>query len=126
MHPSAVQNHKLFINGEWQGAFDNRTFEKTNPFTGEIISRFSSARRNDARRVVDAASDAFPAWSASPPGVRRNLFLQAADILERRQAEIARIMSEEMGGDFRMGDVQLHFHGWIVAGGGGASVRAHR
>jgi acyl-CoA reductase-like NAD-dependent aldehyde dehydrogenase len=103
MHPSAVQNHKLFINGEWQGAFDNRTFEKTNPFTGEIISRFSSARRNDARRVVDAASDAFPAWSASPPAVRRNLFLQAADILDRRQPEIARTMGEEMGGTFGWG-----------------------
>ena len=42
---TAVQNHQLFIGGEWQGAFDDRTFEKTNPFTGEIISRFSSAGR---------------------------------------------------------------------------------
>ena len=48
MHLTAVQNHQLFINGEWQDAFDNRNFEKTNPFTGEIISRFSSAGRKDA------------------------------------------------------------------------------
>jgi acyl-CoA reductase-like NAD-dependent aldehyde dehydrogenase len=103
MHPSAVQNHKLFINGEWQSAFDNRTFEKTNPFTGEIISRFSCAGRNDARRAVDAASAAFPPWSGTPPAVRRNLFLKAADILDRRQPEIARTMGEEMGGTFGWG-----------------------
>jgi acyl-CoA reductase-like NAD-dependent aldehyde dehydrogenase len=103
MHPTVVQNQQLFINGEWQGASDNRTHEKTNPFTGEIIARFSSAGRKDARRALDAGSAAFPAWSATPPAVRRNLFLKAADILDRRQPEIARIMSEEMGGTFGWG-----------------------
>ena len=66
MQPASVQDHQLFMNGEWQGASDNRTFEKTNPFTGEIISRFSSAGRIDAQRGIDAASAAFPAWSAAP------------------------------------------------------------
>jgi acyl-CoA reductase-like NAD-dependent aldehyde dehydrogenase len=103
MHPTVVQNQQLFINGEWQGASDNRTHEKTNPFTGEIIARFSSAGRKDARRALDAGSAAFPAWSATPPAVRRNLFLKAADILDRRQPEIARIMAEEMGGTFGWG-----------------------
>src|SRR5579863_10786395 len=100
MHPMAVQVHHLFINGEWQDAIDNRTFEKTNPFTGEIISRFASAGREEARRAVEAASAAFPAWSGTPPAVRRNLFLKAADILDRRQPEIARTMAEETGGTF--------------------------
>jgi vanillin dehydrogenase len=104
MHPTtAVQNHQLFIGGEWQGALDDRTFEKTNPFTGEIISKFSSAGRKDARRAIDAAAAAFPAWSATPPAVRRKLFLKAADILDRRQPEIARTMAEEMGGTFGWG-----------------------
>jgi acyl-CoA reductase-like NAD-dependent aldehyde dehydrogenase len=103
MPPTAVQSHQVFINGEWQDAFGNRTFEKTNPFTGEIISRFPSARREDARRAVDAASAAFPAWSGTPPIVRRNLFLKAADILDRRQPEIARTMAEETGGTFGWG-----------------------
>jgi acyl-CoA reductase-like NAD-dependent aldehyde dehydrogenase len=82
---------------------DDRTFEKTNPFTGETIARFASAGRKDARRAIDAAAAAFPAWSATPPAVRRNLFLKAADILDRRQPEIARIMAEEMGGIFGWG-----------------------
>jgi vanillin dehydrogenase len=109
MHVTAVQNHQLFINGEWQDALDNRTFEKTNPFTGEIISRFSSAVRKDAARAIDAAGAAFPAWSATPPGMRRNLFLKAADILERRQTEIARSMAEETGGTFGWGMFNCFF-----------------
>ena len=103
MNPTAVQDRNLFINGEWQAALDNRTFEKTNPFTGQAISRFSSAGRKDAARAIAAASAAFPAWSAAPPALRRSLFLKAADILDRRQPEIARAMASEMGGTFGWG-----------------------
>jgi acyl-CoA reductase-like NAD-dependent aldehyde dehydrogenase len=104
MNPlTTVQDHKLFIAGEWQGSLDGRTFEKTNPFTGELIPRFSSAGPKDAIRAIDAAASAFPAWSVTPPAERRNLFLKAADILDRRQPEIARTMAEEMGGTFGWG-----------------------
>jgi acyl-CoA reductase-like NAD-dependent aldehyde dehydrogenase len=103
MLSTLVQNHQLFINGEWQDALDNGSFEKTNPFTGEAISRFSSAGRKDAARAIDAASAAFPEWSATAPAVRRTLFLKAADILDRRQLEIARTMAVEMGGTFGWG-----------------------
>ena len=100
---AAIQSHHLFIDGKWQDALDDRTFEKANPFTGETISRFASAGRKDARRAIDAAAAAFPAWSTTPPAVRRSLFLKAADILDRRQPEIARFMAEEMGGTFGWG-----------------------
>ncbi len=100
---TAVQNHHLFIDGKWQEALDQRVFEKTNPFTGEVVSRFAAARRNDAIRALDAAAAAFPAWSATPPAVRRSLFLKAAEILDKRQSEIARTMAEEMGGTFGWG-----------------------
>lgn len=100
---TAVQNHQLFIDGRWQDALGERTFEKMNPFTGEVISRFPSAGSKDAHRAIDAAAAAFPAWSATPPAVRRSLFLKAADILDRRQPELARTMAEEMGGTFGWG-----------------------
>ncbi len=100
---TAIRNHQLFIGGKWQAATEGRTFEKTNPFTGETISRFASAGRKDAHQAIDAAAASFLAWSATPPVVRRNLFLKAADILDRRQLEIARTMAEEMGGTFGWG-----------------------
>ena len=50
-------------------------------------------------RAVEAASTAFPAWSATKPTVRRDILLRTADILESRLEEISEIMRTEMGAD---------------------------
>jgi benzaldehyde dehydrogenase (NAD) len=52
---------------------------------------------------VEAASAAFSAWSATPSGIRRSLFLKAADVMDSRQPEIARLITEETGGTFGWG-----------------------
>jgi vanillin dehydrogenase len=101
--PVAVRDEKLFINGEWSGALDGKTYQKRNPFTGGTASEVPAGRRADARRAVEAAAAAFPAWSATGPGVRRNLLLKAAEVLERRMAEIAKITALETGQTFGWG-----------------------
>jgi len=103
MHVVAVRDEKLFINGEWTGALDGKTYQKKNPFTGGIASQVPAGKREDARRAIEAAAAAFPAWSSTPPGVRRNLFLKAADVLERRMPEIAKITATETGQTFGWG-----------------------
>ena len=104
MHQTvAVRDEKLFINGEWTGALDGKTYDKKNPFNGQTASHVAAGKREDARRAIDAASAAFPAWSTTAPGVRRNLFLKAADVLERRMPEIAIIMAAETGQTFGWG-----------------------
>ncbi|MGA3292406.1 MAG: aldehyde dehydrogenase [Candidatus Acidiferrales bacterium] len=104
MHQTvAVRDEKLFINGEWTGALDGKTYDKKNPFNGQTASHVAAGKREDARRAIDAASAAFPAWSTTAPGVRRNLFLKAADVLERRMPEIAKIMAAETGQTFGWG-----------------------
>jgi len=104
MHQTvAVRDEKLFINGEWTGALDGQTYQKKNPFTGGVASHVPAGKREDARRAIEAAAAAFPAWSATPPGVRRNLFLKAADVLERRMPEIAKITAAETGQTFGWG-----------------------
>jgi acyl-CoA reductase-like NAD-dependent aldehyde dehydrogenase len=104
MHQTvAVRDEKLFINGEWTAAVDGKTYDKKNPYTGGVASHVAAGKREDARRAIDAAAAAFPAWSATPPAVRRSLFLKAADILERRMPEIAKITAEETGQTFGWG-----------------------
>jgi vanillin dehydrogenase len=99
----AVRDEQMLIDGVWTGALDKRTYEKKNPFTGAVISNVPAGKRADARRAVDAASAAFAAWGTSPPGMRRNLFLKAAQVLENRQMDIAKIIAEETGGTFGWG-----------------------
>ena len=99
----AVRQEKLFINGEWTAALDTKTYQKRNPFTGGTASHVPAGKRTDARRAIEAAAAAFPAWGATGPGVRRNLLLKAADVLERRMPEIAKITALETGQTFGWG-----------------------
>jgi acyl-CoA reductase-like NAD-dependent aldehyde dehydrogenase len=98
-----IRNQQMLIDGELTDAFGGGTFEKRNPFTGQVIAHVAASSRLDAARAVEAASAAFPAWSAAPPGMRRSLFLKAADVLDSRQPEIARLITEETGGTFGWG-----------------------
>ncbi|HXW63318.1 MAG TPA: aldehyde dehydrogenase [Candidatus Acidoferrales bacterium] len=99
----AAREEKLFINGEWTAALDLKTYPKRNPFTGGTASHVPAGKRADARRAIEAASAAFSAWSLTGPGIRRNLLLKAADVLERRMPEIAKITALETGQTFGWG-----------------------
>src|ERR1700723_2806762 len=99
----AGRDAKQFINGEWTGAADGKTYEKKNPYNGQVASQVAAGKREDARRAIEAAAAAFPSWSTSAPAVRRGLFLKAADILERRMPEIAKVTAEETGQTFGWG-----------------------
>ncbi|MBZ5695922.1 MAG: aldehyde dehydrogenase [Acidobacteriia bacterium] len=103
MQAVAVRDEKQFINGAWTGAVDGKTYQKKNPFTGQVASQVAAGKREDARRAIEAAAAAFPAWSATAPGVRRGLLLKAADVLERRMPEIANITAIETGQTFGWG-----------------------
>jgi acyl-CoA reductase-like NAD-dependent aldehyde dehydrogenase len=103
MPAAAIREEKMFINGEWVGALDGKTYPKKNPFNGQVVSQVAAGKREDARRAIDSAAAAFPSWSTTAPALRRGLFLKAADVLESRQAEIAKIIAEETGSTFGWG-----------------------
>ncbi len=103
MQAVAAREAKVFINGEWAGPSDGKTYAKKNPYTGQVASQVAACKREDARRAIDAAAAAFPSWSATPPAARRNLLLKAADVLEHRMQEIAKITAEETGQTFGWG-----------------------
>jgi vanillin dehydrogenase len=114
LHAQSLPDQQLFIDGKWAGASGGRTYEKRNPFNGEIVFRVAAANREDARRAIESAAAAFPAWSTTAPATRRALFLKAADILDRRQPEIARITAEETGATFGWGMFNCIFAAGIL------------
>lgn len=75
------------------------TFDVISPYTNIACWTSTSATPADALRAVDAASAAFPAWSATKPTARRDILLRAADLLEERTEANAEIMRTEMGAD---------------------------
>src|SRR5512146_1180636 len=104
-----TKEYKMYIGGEWVDAKDKGTFEDLNPYTGEVFARVPRGKRIDATCAIEAAQAAFSGWANASPGVRRRLFLKAADIFEKRQDELVRILSEETGSTIGIAMFQMFF-----------------
>lgn len=73
------------------------TFEVISPRTHKLLWHASSATKENAIAAVDAAVKAFPSWSKTKPAFRRDIFLRAADILQKRAEECGNYMKDETG-----------------------------
>jgi len=90
-----VREYQQYIGGEWVKT--NRLFDDVDPYRGTVMARVAAGTRADAARAVDAAATAFPAWAELPPAEKQVMFLRAAEIVERRRAEIIELLATETG-----------------------------
>jgi 1-pyrroline-5-carboxylate dehydrogenase len=80
------REYDLFIGGEHVKTGDLlRSVNPSNP--KEVVGVHHRATTELARRAVDSAYAAFPAWSATPADERIRLLVRAADIIRRRKLE---------------------------------------
>ena len=84
-----------FIGGEWVGA--SKTFAVTDPATGENIARVPDLMADDARRAVDAAHKAFPAWAATTAKERGQILRRWFDLITAETEPLAQLMTAEQG-----------------------------
>src|SRR5215471_13920953 len=92
---------KLFIAGEQRDASDGGTTEIRNPATGELVDRAAAGTQDDVNRAIDAAESAFRKWSAVPPPQRAEMLYNAAHLLEDREKDLARLLTQEQGKPLR-------------------------
>ena len=86
-----------FINGTYVEDKNGVAFDSLHPATGEVIATVHGATDAIIAQAVDAAKTAQKAW-AKTPGVERGRILQkAAEIIRRRNDEIARIETLDTG-----------------------------
>ncbi|MCF1460416.1 MULTISPECIES: aldehyde dehydrogenase [Rhizobium/Agrobacterium group] len=85
------------IGGKKVGALSGKTFDRIDPFNGEIASRAPASGLDDVKAAIAAAQAAFPAWSRTGPGERRALLLKAADIMASKAADFTALMITETG-----------------------------
>ena len=115
--------YRHFIAGEWVDAAGGATFDDLNPYTGEVVATVAAGAREDARRAVEAAAEAFPTWSQSLPAERQRVFLAAADILERRTDEVVGLLARETGCTFGFGMFQMMFVPGLLRQAAGMAYR---
>ncbi len=86
------------IGGAWVGSSSNATVEDRNPArTAELLANAASSTTDDVRHAIDAAERAFPEWRATPAPQRGDVVRKAADLMERRREQLARLCTQEEG-----------------------------
>jgi len=101
----------MFIENEWVKSSDEKSLDVFDPSTGKVMDTVPHASKDDARRAVDAARDAFDKdnWSKLPPGDRANLLLKVASMLEQRSEEFIRLEAANSGKTLK----QVTYYDWL-------------
>ncbi|MFC5411912.1 NAD-dependent succinate-semialdehyde dehydrogenase [Larkinella bovis] len=86
-----------YINGEWVNAASGAVFEVTNPATGEVVATVTDLDRDDVRRAIDAAYDAWPAFRDRTAKERAVLLRKWFNLILEHKEELARLMTMECG-----------------------------
>ncbi len=85
------------IGGEWVGAEGGATVDVTNPATGEVLGTVPKGGKAEAERAIRAASDAFPGYRDMSLMDRCALLWKLHDALMDNQADLAELLTVEMG-----------------------------
>ncbi len=91
----------MFIGGAWVDAEAGATFEATSPATGEVIATVPEGTREDARRAIAAAGEAWRGWAARSPFERARVLERVAEVIRDRRDELARTLSLDQGKPLR-------------------------
>ncbi|MGB8651187.1 MAG: aldehyde dehydrogenase family protein [Mycobacteriales bacterium] len=87
----------FFVGGRWVQAAGRAPIPVVDPATEQQVGSVPAGEPVDVDAAVAAARAAFPAWSQTPVADRAALLAAAADALEARKDEVARLISTEMG-----------------------------
>jgi len=122
---AAHYTFKQLIGGAWVDAEAGGTWDLIDPATERVIQQVPFGGAEDAEAAVDAAAEAFPAWSRATPYERAEVLLRAAEWILPHADDLARLTTEESGKP--IGEARAE---WLSATGylkwfAGEAVRAY-
>ncbi len=99
----------MLLNGQWVSPQPGKSFEVTNPATGDVIADVADGGRTEAIAAVDAAEAAFPAWSGMTAFERANILRKAYDLMVAAKEDLARTMTTEQGKPLRAARIECQY-----------------
>jgi len=87
----------MLAGGQWTAASGGRTFEVTDPATGEVLFDVADASPEDGRRALASAADAAAAWRAVAPRERSELLRAVYERIVARTDAFASLITAECG-----------------------------
>jgi acyl-CoA reductase-like NAD-dependent aldehyde dehydrogenase len=91
----------LWIGGQSRHSLHDLVADVIAPATGRPVASAANAGHEDVAEAVDAASDAFPGWSALAGAERAARLRRLADLLDRHRATIAMLETLDVGKPLR-------------------------
>ena len=93
-----MDTYRNYIKGEWVESSSPRTAENVNPAdTQDVLGLVRLSTREEARRAVEAAAEAFRGWRSTPAPARGRIVARAASIMEREKEGLAALLTREEG-----------------------------
>jgi succinate-semialdehyde dehydrogenase / glutarate-semialdehyde dehydrogenase len=93
--PSTPFPTASLIDGQW--VTSKKTFAVLDPATGDNIADVPDLTPDDAKRAIDAAHKAFPAWAAKPAKDRARILRRWFDLITAETEALAQLMTAEQG-----------------------------
>ena len=95
------EHYDLFIDGKWVKGTSGESVKAYCPATGDYLTSFTDASREDVDLAVKAAHKAFASWSKSTPKERAAILNKIADRIDEHKEELALIESVDNGKPLR-------------------------
>ena len=93
----SLLRREAFVDGAWMGADSGALFAVSNPATGETLAEIPDMGEAEARRAIEAAHAAFPAWKAKIAKERAAVLRKWFELIMGAQEDLARLMTAEQG-----------------------------
>lgn len=88
---------KNYINGEFTAPNSRQHIDNVDPSRGVVYSQIPNSDAVDVQKAVEAAEQAFPAWSNTSKAERAAVMLKIASLIEARLDEFAKAESVDNG-----------------------------
>ncbi|UCE32507.1 MAG: NAD-dependent succinate-semialdehyde dehydrogenase [Burkholderiales bacterium] len=89
--------NKGYVDGQWVGADSGRSFAVTDPASGQTICEVPDMGAAEARRAIEAAARALPAWRARTAKDRAAILRKWYELILAHQDDLALLMTTEQG-----------------------------
>jgi len=88
---------QCYIDGGWVDADGRKTVAVDNPATGQVLGSVPRMGAAEAKRAVEAAERAWPAWRAKTAKERAVILRKWFDLMMASQEDLAQILTAEQG-----------------------------
>jgi succinate-semialdehyde dehydrogenase/glutarate-semialdehyde dehydrogenase len=88
---------QAYIDGAWVNADSGKSFKVTNPADGSVIAEVPDMGRAEAKRAIDAAHAAWPAWAGLTAKQRAALLRKWYELILHNQDDLGALMTLEQG-----------------------------